>query len=359
MRRRDFDYVVIAAMLASGLYVTVTGVIADLFGLHQFVFHSYAGYLCAGLILVHIVLNGRRVVGYLRRLSRRPREREAAAEQAAGGVEDGARRQVVIAALSAAGGFLVGWLLPDGRQELPGEAADIGALYHDWSTPNHSLDLPVPEWGSRPPLYKSYPEADRIALPGDDDFRGLTVEEALSARRSVRQYTAEPLPLEVLSRLLHAAQGITEERFAFRAAPSAGALYPIELYPVVHSVAGLASGIYHYAVREHELERLQQGDFRSQVTRAGVFQSFLGQSAVCFLLSAIFQRARWKYRERAYRYILLEAGHVGQNLYLAATSMGLGACAVGAFYDDQFNRLVGLDPEEEAILYVISVGEPV
>jgi SagB-type dehydrogenase family enzyme len=248
--------------------------------------------------------------------------------------------------------------LPDGRRELPGGAADIGVLYHEWSTPNHSLDLPLPEWGSRPPLYKSYPDADRVALPGGHDFRGLTVEEALEARRSVRQYAAGPLPLAALSGLLHAAQGITEERLGFRAAPSAGALYPIEVYPVVHSVAGLASGIYHYAVREHELELLRQGDLRSDVTRAGVFQSFLGQSPVCFLLSAVFQRTRWKYRERAYRYILMEAGHVGQNLYLAATSRGLGACAVGAFYDGQFNRLVGLDPQEEAILYVVSVGEP-
>jgi len=107
------------------------------------------------------------------------------------------------------------------------------------------------------------------------------------------------------------------------------------------------------------LEHLQSGDFRSQVTRAGLYQSFLGQAGVCFLFSAIFQRTRWKYRERAYRYVLLEAGHIAQNLYLAATSMGLGACAVGAFYDSQFNDLLGLDPKEEAVLYLISVGERV
>lgn len=357
MRRRDFDYIVIAAMLASGLYVTITGLIADLFGLHQFVFHSSAGYLCAGLIAVHVILNGQRIVGYLRRLARRPGRRDSRGEEEAGEGEDIGRRQVLVAALSAAGGFLLGWLVPDGRRELPGDAANIGALYHQWSTPGHSLDLPVPDWGGRPPRYKTYPDAERIALPDPGGFQGLTVEEALERRRSRRNYAAESLPTEALSRLLHAAQGITNERLAFRAAPSAGALYPIEVYPVVHDVEGTAAGVYHYAVREHELERLQEGDFRGDVTRAGLYQSFLGEASVCFLLTAVFQRTRWKYRERSYRYILLEAGHIGQNLYLAATSMGLGSCAVGAFYDDQFHRLLGLDPQEEAMLYVVSVGQ--
>jgi SagB-type dehydrogenase family enzyme len=149
----------------------------------------------------------------------------------------------------------------------------------------------------------------------------------------------------------------TEERLEFRAAPSAGALYPIELYPVVHNVSDLPSGIYHYAVREHALERLEQGDFRSGVTQAGLYQGFLAQANVCFVLSAIFQRTRWRYHERTYRYVLLEAGHIAQNLYLEATSMGLGACAVGAFLDGTLNDLLGLDGVGEAALYIISVGE--
>jgi SagB-type dehydrogenase family enzyme len=89
---------------------------------------------------------------------------------------------------------------------------------------------------------------------------------------------------------------------------------------------------------------------------AGLWQEFLGTASVCLVLSAIFQRTRWRYRERTYRYVLLEAGHVGQNLYLAATGMGLGACAVGAFLDDQLNDLLALDGQEEAVLYLISVG---
>jgi SagB-type dehydrogenase family enzyme len=356
MRRKDLAYLVVAAMLVSGLYVAATGVVAGLFGLHQFVFHSYAGYLCAGLTLLHLVLNWRRMTAYVATLfacasaGERPVEQEQRPAPAVG------RRQMLIAALSAAGGFLVGFLVPDRRSELPEEATDIGALYHEWSTPGHALDLPVPDWGGRPPRYKTYPDAERIALPNPVGFRELSVEEALETRRSVRDYVDRPLSLEALSRLLHAAQGITEQRLGFRAAPSAGALYPIELYVVIHRVSGLASGTYHYAVQEHALEALQPGDFRGRVTQAGLYQQFLGQANVCFLLSAVFQRTRWKYRERAYRYVLLEAGHVGQNLYLAATSMGLGACAVGAFLDSQLNDLLGLDGAAEGVLYVVSVG---
>jgi SagB-type dehydrogenase family enzyme len=356
MRKRDLGYLVIAGMLVSGLYVAATGVVAGLFGLHQFVFHRYAGYLCAGLVLLHLALNWRRMVVYLERLFGRRARREKPTDDAGGQVPTVGRRQILIAALSTAAGFLLGWLAPDRGSDLPGEAVDIGALYHEWSTPGHALDLPVPDWGGRVSRYKAYPDAERKALPDSGGFRGLSFEEALETRRSVRDYSDRSLSLEALSRLLHAAQGVTERRLGFRAAPSAGALYPLELYPVVQNVSGLASGIYHYAVQEHALERLEEGDFGGRVTQAGLYQQFLGQANVCFILSAVFQRTRWKYRERAYRYVLLEAGHVGQNLYLAATSMGLGACAVGAFLDNQLNDLLGLDGAAEAVLYLVSVG---
>jgi len=357
MKRRDLHYIVIAAMLVSGLYTAVTGLIADLLGLHRFARHPFAGYLCAVLVLVHIALSWRRVLAYVRGLSRRLRGPDSAAEREADEGSTVERRQVIVAALSALGGFFLGWLVPDRGRELPAQASDIGALYHRWSTPSNALDIPLPDWGERPPQYKTYPRADRTPLSDPRGFRGLTVEEALEARRSVRDYAPASLPMDALSRLLHAAQGITEQRLDFRAAPSAGALYPIEIYPVVHNVSGLASGLYHYAVQEHALESLRLGDFRGQVTQAGLYQRFLDQAGVCFLLSALFQRSRWKYRERAYRYVMLEAGHIGQNIYLAATSMGLGACAVGAFYDEQYNQLLGLNSEEEAVVYVISVGE--
>ena len=112
-----------------------------------------------------------------------------------------------------------------------------------------------------------------------------------------------------------------------------------------------------YFVANHALEQLQSGDLRVAMVTAGIGQEMLGRAQVCFILSAIFQRTRWKYRERTYRYVLLETGHIGQNLYLAATSMGLGACAVGAFLDDNLNELLGIDGEEEAALYIITVGK--
>jgi SagB-type dehydrogenase family enzyme len=358
MRRKDLNYLVIAAMLLSGLYVTLSGVVTDRFGLHQFTLHRYAGYLCAGLAVLHIAFNWGRVVAYLRRLGRwEPRERPVPPTPAR--APRLGRRALLVSALSATGGFVLGRLVP-GRQpsELPYEAADVGELYHQWSKPGYSRVLgTVLDWGRRPEQYKTYLSAERVALPDPRGYQGLSLEHAIETRRSVRDYASQTLSSDELSRLLHAAQGITERRWGFRAAPSAGALYPIELYAVVHDVAGIEPGTYHYAVPEHGLELLQPGDFRATIVGAGLGQAFLGQANVCFVLSAIFQRTRWRYRERTYRYILIEAGHVGQNLYLAATSMGLGACAVGAFFDDDLNDLLGLDGQEEAVLYVISVGK--
>jgi SagB-type dehydrogenase family enzyme len=361
MRRRDLDYAIIAAMFLSGVYVTISGLIAGLLGFPQFFLHRYAGYVCAGLIVAHLTLNWRRITAYLGQLKRRRRQERP--EQPAERPQERAplgRRRLLISALAAMGGFVLGWLVPGRRSEsLPDKAADIGELYHRWSALGYSGALGgLLSWGGRPERVKTYAGAERTGLPDprSHGYQGLALEEAIAARRSVRNYSSEPLSLEGFSRLLHAAQGITAEQWGFRAAPSAGALYPIELYAVVHNVTGLERGLYHYAVQEHGLELLRPGDFRAVVVQAGLGQDFLGQANVCLVLSAIFQRTRWRYRERTYRYVTLEAGHIGQNIYLAATSMGLGACAIGAFFDDQFNDLLGLDGKEEAVFYVLSVG---
>jgi len=355
------DYLVIAAMLLSGLYVTLSGLVADIFGFPQFALHSTAGYVCAGLTVLHLALNWGRVTAYLGRRLGRPERRSRPALSPTRRAPLLGRRGFLVSTLAAAGGFVLGWLIPDRRPaELPYETADVGELYHQWSKPGsltrQALGT-VLDWGGQPERYKTYADAERIVLPDPHDYRGLSFEEAVETRRSVRDYSAEPLSSEELSRLLHAAQGITERRWGFRAAPSAGALYPIELYAVVHNVVSLEPGVYHYAVQEHGLELLRQGDFRVAVMQAGLGQGFLGQANVCFVLSVIFQRTRWRYRERTYRYVLLEAGHVGQNIYLAATSLGLGACAVGAFLDDDLNDLLGLDGREEAVVYLLAVGK--
>jgi len=388
MERRDVDYLIIAAMFLSGLYTALSGLVADVFGFPQIALHSTAGYVCAALAVLHLVLNWGRVKTYLKWRFTRRREREPSTSKRLEGAHSPGRRGFLVSALAATGGFALGrllprapdeagWFQPVGRPaDLPIEDGDLGTLYHRWSKPGYSAALgAMSDWGGQPARYKIYADAERVALPAPYGHQGLSLEETLEARRSVRDYATESLSLDQISRLLHAAQGITEPHRNFRAAPSAGALYPIELYAVVHDVAELEAGIYHYAVQEHELELIKRGDFRAPVTQAGLWQSFLGQAGVCFVLSAIFQRTRWRYHERTYRYVMLEAGHVGQNLYLAATSMGLGACAVGAFLDDELNDLLGLDgadidpdrlpdrprstsaaSEEEAALYILSVG---
>jgi SagB-type dehydrogenase family enzyme len=165
------------------------------------------------------------------------------------------------------------------------------------------------------------------------------------------------MSLVELSHLLYYSSGITDKRHGLRAAPSAGATYPIEVYAIANNVEGLVKGTYHYLISSHELELLREGDFGNEMSRAALQESMFVQANVILALSAVFQRIQQRYRERAQRYICFEAGHIAQNTYLIATSLGLGACAIGAFYDDQFNRLLGLDSRNESVLYVIAVGK--
>lgn len=359
MRRKDLDYLVIALLLVSGLIATVTGVIADRFGLHRVTLHTYAGYASVVLAGAHLALNWRVLTRYVQARVRRIQQPRC------GGTRPTAqpstrpllgRRALLVSLGSLVAGFLAGRFVRLRTTPAFDEGTDIGALYHEWSNVGGTPVLsPLLDWGSRPAAEKQYPGAERIALPLVEGEWGLSVGEALALRRSLRRYRSYPLTLDQLGQVLYAAQGITDGR-GFRAAPSAGALYPLEVYVLAHSVSGLESGIYHYFPREHVLERLKSGDFRTAIAQAGLWQEFLAQAGVCLVLSAVFQRTRWRYRERAYRYVLLEAGHVAENIYLAATALGLGACAVGAFLDDEVNRLLGLDGKEEAALYILSLG---
>jgi SagB-type dehydrogenase family enzyme len=209
----------------------------------------------------------------------------------------------------------------------------------------------------KPPQYKTYPGAKSVKLP-KPKYRGLTVEEAIEKRRSVRDYSPKAISILQLSQLLFAAQGITGKMYGqpLRSAPSAGALYPFEIYLVVNNAQGLPQGIYHYAIRNHELELVKAGDFSSQITSAGLEQEMLGEADVTFVLSAIFDRVRHKYGERGYRYVYIEAGHISQNIYLQAVSLGLGSVSVGAFLDEKVNQLIGIDGHKEAVIYLHAVG---
>jgi SagB-type dehydrogenase family enzyme len=173
-------------------------------------------------------------------------------------------------------------------------------------------------------------------------------------RRSVRQYSDEPLRLPELAQLLWAAQGITSPR-GFRTSPSAGALYPLEVYAVVGSVEDIAPGIYWYHTREHELVSVADGDQRDALADAALGQSFVGEAAVDLVVTAIYERTTVKYGERGVRYVHIEAGHAAQNVLLQATALGLGAVPVGAFLDQSVARILDL-PDDENPLYIIPVG---
>ena len=158
--------------------------------------------------------------------------------------------------------------------------------------------------------------------------------------------------------LLWASTGVQRKEggHEFRTAPSAGALYPVDTYVIAHRVEGAACGVYHYGVSGHLLEEVAPGDFRRDLARAALFQEFCSEAAAAFVWTAVFPRAKWKYRERAYRYVYLDAGHIAQNLALAAVGLGLGSCQVAAFFDDEMNDLLGVDGETESVIYMSVVG---
>lgn len=214
-----------------------------------------------------------------------------------------------------------------------------------------------PQKPPNPPQYKQYAEAKMIRLLRPQ-YRGLPVEAAIEQRRSVREFSTRAIDFAQLSQLVFAAQGTTGEKYnhPLRAAPSAGALYPMELYVVVNRVEEIPQGIYHYNIRENGLELLEAGDFSARIIEAGLHQSMLGKSCVTFALSAVFDRTRFKYGERGMRYIYMEAGHISENIFLQAISLGLGSVSVGAFYDDKVNLLFGLDGQKESAIYLHAVG---
>jgi len=144
-----------------------------------------------------------------------------------------------------------------------------------------------------------------------------------------------------------------------RTAPSAGALYPVETYVAANRITELESGIYHYSVRSHALEQLKQGDFRGKVSAAALDQHMCGEAGAVFIWTGMFHRSTWKYQQRAYRYVYLDAGHIAQNLALAAQALGLGSCQIAALYDDEVNEIIGVDGLEESAVYMSAVGKPV
>jgi SagB-type dehydrogenase family enzyme len=214
--------------------------------------------------------------------------------------------------------------------------------------------------GSIPPTpnFKNYPEAERLQLPEPDLSRPANLWQCLAKRRSERNTTPDPLSLDELSKIMWAAQGVTARAgiYLLRTAPSAGALYPFETYLYIDKVKDAPQGIYHFNVADFALERMQDGNFSRAFADASMGQPAVSRAAVVIIWTAMMLRCMVKYRDRAVRYIPMDLGHVCQNVQLAATAMALGSCPIGAFYDDDINKLLGVDGEEETVLYLITVG---
>jgi len=217
------------------------------------------------------------------------------------------------------------------------------------------------DWKTFPDSFKDYDNPLAVIPLPQPGFAGdLDIWKTMHKRRSRRVYrSGEPLTLGDLSALLWATQGITEKHgeTLFRTAPSAGGLFPIETYLNIRLVEGLEEGVYHFRPRKFDLEFLKKGKFSRFLAEAALDQGIVATAQVTFIWSAVLARSKWKYRQRAYRYIYLDAGHICQNLYLAAEALGLGACAIGAFFDDAMNEIVGLDGIDETIIYMATAGK--
>ncbi len=212
------------------------------------------------------------------------------------------------------------------------------------------VTLAVPELGT------SHQE-DFLTLPQPASDGEISVERALKERRTIRAFRPDPLSMVQLSQLLWAAQGVTDERRGFRAAPSGGALYPLDVYAIVGEggVEGLGPGIYRYHPASHSLKFISKGDRRSEVAGAALSQMWIARTPVIFVITAEYERITQKYGERGVRYAHIEVGHVGQNIFLQAGALGLGAGIVGAFRDASVAEAIGA-PKEHEPLIIIPVG---
>lgn len=195
---------------------------------------------------------------------------------------------------------------------------------------------------------------EQVTLPKLQYESTTSVEQALLKRRSVREFRDVPLALDDLGQLLWAAQGITD-RVGFRTAPSAGALYPLEVYAVAGNVQGLPTGLYRYIPRGHALRQIADGDKRPALGRAAYDQPSIAEAPAILALCAVYERVTEKYGERGLRYVHMEAGHAAQNVYLQAVSLHLGTVVLGAFDDARVAETLTLG-EREQPLYLMPIG---
>ncbi len=208
--------------------------------------------------------------------------------------------------------------------------------------------------------FKIYPRLNKIRLNKVKFGRNKLIT-LFKKRFSARHFSTLPITKDELSYLLYASSGLInlgrnldESR---RPYPSAGARYPLEVYPLIMNCKGIKSGLYHYNVKENLLELLLEKDLVKWVLKNTSGDKWIATAGALFIITGVLDRTRIKYRERGYRYALLEAGHLGQNICLTATELGLGSCALGGYIDKEFDKLLDIDLQEEFTLYMIAVGK--
>ena len=217
--------------------------------------------------------------------------------------------------------------------------------------------------GVEPPAIQkpAQPEQQVIKLPPPDNRSSISLFDTIAGRTSRRRFTAAPLDLSELSFLLWATQGIRAEigpGTALRTVPSAGCRHPFETYLLVTNVTDLESGVYRYLPREHALVLEQaDADLIEKIPPATLGQMFTAAAAVTFVWTCIPYRTEWRYHTAAHRVILMDVGHVCQNLYLACAAVGSGTCAIAAFHQELMDKLVGVDGDEEFVIYLAPVGK--
>lgn len=403
LRRHDLN--VLYALLLLGYFFSTAGLgifwVANQ-DLPVFDLHYLFGYLTLALVLVHLGFNGKAILAFLRRrapsvlLTPEGRSWRPAARMAGRvlgwtlfgaicfwmGLRQGASRVEVVrrappeprplpGAMEDGGGegALQERARPVPRQMViaDGEEVPLAFYYHEKT--KHSRVGVIGEsagldWSRQPSVFKEYPEARKIPLPREFLENGISTGDAIDAcRRPVTSFTPGEISLLELSTLLHLANGITATRrfpgrtYHFRSAASAGALYPTVTYLLVNRVEGIDPGLYHYGVKDHELRLLRTGsDLAPELAKVTASGHLMRDASAVFLFSSIFFRSSWKYGERAYRYCLLDAGHVAENLMLAAAALEMASLPVGRFDDREVNRFLGVDDREEGSLLLVPVG---
>ena len=201
--------------------------------------------------------------------------------------------------------------------------------------------------------------ATPIYLPSPRQKGDTSLEEAISQRRSVRHFTSEPISPSQLSQILWAVQGITDTSFKYRAVPSAGATYPLEILVACgkKAIEEIDEGIYHYDIDNHSLSLHHKGDVRLELAEAALYQEFIYEAPVDIIICAVYNRTLMRYGGRGERYVHIEVGHAGQNIYLQATALGLATVAIGAFDDERARNVLRLDKQYQP-LYIMPVGRP-